>query len=146
LLVNEAWETNKELVARRPGEVGADVVGRLRLGGSIDARGIESARTVKGEWIGCLEETFSRVDFIVTPTLTVFPPPLAGGEELLMARCTLPVNLAGVPALALPVPTSGPLPASLQLIGPNHSEERLLAAGRILESAISTLSSRPTQG
>ena len=138
LLVTEAWETNRELVARRPGEVGADVVGRLRLGGSIDARGIESARAVAQEWGGCLEEIFSRVEFIATPTLTVFPPPLDGGEELLMARCTLPVNLAGVPALALPVPTAGALPASLQLIGPLHSEERLLAAGRILESAIST--------
>ena len=55
-----------------------------------------------------------------------------------MARCTLPVNLAGVPALALPVPTPGPLPASVQLIGPRHSEEMLVAAGLALEAALST--------
>jgi amidase len=48
----------------------------------------------------------------------------------------LPVNLAGVPALSLPVPTGGPFPASLQLIGPLHSEERLLAAGTLLEAAV----------
>ena len=53
-----------------------------------------------------------------------------------MSRCTLPVNLAGVPALSLPVPTSGPLPASVQLIGPAGSEERLLAAGAQLEAAV----------
>ncbi len=139
LLVAEAWETDRELVARRPGEVGADVVGRLQLGASIDARGLESARTVQGQWSSCLEEVFRRVDVIVTPTLTVFPPTLDGGEELLMARCTLPVNLAGVPALALPVPTSGPLPASLQFIGPLDGEEMLLAAGLALESALATL-------
>jgi Asp-tRNA(Asn)/Glu-tRNA(Gln) amidotransferase A subunit family amidase len=46
------------------------------------------------------------------------------------------VNLAGVPALALPVPTGGPLPASVQLIGPAGSEERLLAAGAALEQAM----------
>ena len=49
---------------------------------------------------------------------------------------TTPVNAAGLPALALPVPAAGgpraangPLPASVQLIGPAHSEDRLLAAG-----------------
>ena len=53
-----------------------------------------------------------------------------------MARCTIPVNLAGVPALSLPVPTRGRLPASIQVIGPAGSEERLLAAGAWLESAV----------
>ena len=53
-----------------------------------------------------------------------------------MSRNTLPVNLAGVPALSLPVPTGGPLPASLQLIGPAGSEERLLAMGAHLERAV----------
>jgi amidase len=139
LLVAEAWETNRELLARHPGEVGADVAGRLELGGSIDARGLASARTVQREWHACLEEIFERVDVIATPTLTVFPPTLDTGEDLLMARCTLPVNLAGVPALALPVPTSSGLPASLQLIGPRQGEERLVAAGLVLESAIAGL-------
>jgi amidase len=138
LLVAEAWETDRDLVARRPDEIGADVVGRLRLGESIDARGLGSAHAVRQEWRACLEEVFQRFDVIATPTLTVFPPPLDGGEELLMARCTLPVNLAGVPALALPVPTAGALPASLQLIGPMHGEEALLAAGLALESALSS--------
>jgi amidase len=139
LLVTEAWETDRELVERRPDEIGADVVGRLRLGSAIDARGMASAQKVRDEWGRLLEEVFERVDVLATPTLTVFPPSLDGGEELLMARCTLPVNLAGVPALALPVPTSEALPASLQLIGPMHGEERLLAAGLALESALSTL-------
>ncbi len=136
LLVAEAWDTDRALVARRPGEIGEDVVGRLTLGSSIDARALASARKVQDEWGAALDEIFRRVDVIVTPTLTVFPPSLDGGEELLMARCTLPVNLAGVPALALPVPTPGALPASVQLIGPRHSEAMLLAAGLALESAL----------
>jgi amidase len=46
-------------------------------------------------------------------------------------------TLAGLPALALPVP-GGPagLPASLQLIGPPGSEEQLLALGRRIETAL----------
>jgi amidase len=139
LLVAEAWDTDHDLVERHSDQIGADVVGRLRLGRAIDARALESARTSREEWGTCLDEVFQRVDVIATPTLTVFPPSLEGGEELLMARCTLPVNLAGVPALAIPVPTSEALPASLQLIGPRRSEEALLAAGLALESALSTL-------
>ena len=73
---------------------------------------------------------------MVTPTLTIFPPPLEDGDDLLVARCTLPVNLAGVPALSVPVPSDGPFPASLQLIGPAGSEERMLAAGATLEAAV----------
>jgi Asp-tRNA(Asn)/Glu-tRNA(Gln) amidotransferase A subunit family amidase len=76
------------------------------------------------------------VDFLVTPTLSIFPPHLEDGDDLLVSRFTLPVNLAGVPALSLPVPTGGPLPASMQLIGPAHSEERLLVAGAFLEAAL----------
>jgi amidase len=49
---------------------------------------------------------------------------------------TSAINLAGVPALALPVPAGGPLPASIQLIGPAGAEDRLLAAGAILEQAV----------
>jgi amidase len=50
---------------------------------------------------------------------------------------TMPGNLAGLPALALPVP-GGPagLPASLQLIGPPGGEEQLIALGRIIEAAL----------
>jgi Asp-tRNA(Asn)/Glu-tRNA(Gln) amidotransferase A subunit family amidase len=48
---------------------------------------------------------------------------------------TNPVNLAGFPALALPVPSAARLPASLQLIGPPCSEALLLATGAIIESA-----------
>ena len=49
---------------------------------------------------------------------------------------TSPVNVAGVPSLAMPVPAGGPLPASVQLIGPVNSENRLLAAGAVLEAAL----------
>ena len=48
---------------------------------------------------------------------------------------TSPVNAAGLPALALPVPAAGPFPASVQLIGPANSEDRLLAAGALIEQA-----------
>jgi amidase len=70
--------------------------------------------------------------------LTIPPPPLERATELLQERCTMPVNLAGVPALALPVPARGPLPASIQLISAPGTEEALLAAGAVVEAAAAT--------
>ena len=135
LLVAEAWATDGGLVARAESRIGADVVARLRIGQAVDDARVASGRAAADTWRDRLAEVFTRVDLLAMPTLTVFPPPLGRGEELLMARSTLPVNLAGVPALALPVPAAGRLPASLQLVGPHHSEDRLLAAGSVVEAA-----------
>jgi amidase len=136
LLVVEAWESNRSLLHDDPERIGGDVRSRLQIGGSFDDAVVRSAWETQREWTATLERVFTEVDFLVTPTLTIFPPPLEEGDDLLVARCTLPVNLAGVPALSLPVPTGGRFPASLQLIGPVLSEERLLSAGLLLESAI----------
>jgi amidase len=138
LLVVEAWETNRELMARHPEGIGTDVRERLTIGSTFDAATIVAAWKGQRGWQATLNDLFERVDFVVTPTLTIFPPEPEDGLELLIGRCTIPVNLAGVPALSLPVPTKGPLPASIQLIGPAGSEERLLVAGAWLESAIAS--------
>jgi amidase len=74
---------------------------------------------------------------LVMPTL-IGPPPLLGERGFGLTVLTAPVNLAGLPALALPiqVPADGRSPASLQVIGPAGSEERLIAFGRVVEAAV----------
>jgi len=58
---------------------------------------------------------------------------------------TTPVNLAGNPALAVPVPLEDrTVPStSLQLIGPHLSEEGLVNAGRLIELSGNTSIDRP---
>jgi amidase len=136
LLVVEAWHSDATLVAEDAEGIGADVRGRLQLGAACEDAVVRAAWRAQRDWKATLERIFTDVDILVTPTLTIFPPSLDEGDDLLVSRCTLPVNLAGVPALSLPVPTGGPLPASIQLIGPAGSEERLLAAGALLEAAV----------
>jgi amidase len=77
-----------------------------------------------------------RHPFLALPTL-VGPPPLLGERRIPLTVLTMPANLAGLPALALPV-RGGPagLPASLQLIGPPGGEEQLIALGRVIEAAL----------
>ncbi len=136
LLVVEAWHSDRALVREDPEGIGDGVRARLELGGAFDDAVVRAAWDTQREWQATLTRVLERVDFVVTPTLTIFPPRPEDGDDLLVSRCTLPANLAGVPALSLPVPTGGPLPASLQLIGPADSEERLLAAGSVLEQAV----------
>ncbi len=136
LLVVEAWSSDRALMARDPEGIGADVRERLIMGSSFDDATVRGARTTQRDFQAELVRAFEQVDVIVTPTLSIFPPTLDDGDDLLVSRCTLPVNLAGVPALSLPVPASGPLPASIQLVGPAGSEERLLAMGALVEEAV----------
>jgi aspartyl-tRNA(Asn)/glutamyl-tRNA(Gln) amidotransferase subunit A len=49
---------------------------------------------------------------------------------------TVPANLAGVPAIAVPVGLSGDgLPLGLQIIGRAFDEETVLRVGEVLENA-----------
>ena len=86
------------------------------------------------EWFAGLQ---ARHPFLALPTLMGAPPLIGERGRISLTLLTMPANLAGLPALALPVP-GGPagLPASLQLIGPPGSEEQLLALGRVIETAV----------
>ena len=56
----------------------------------------------------------------------------------MLTLLTAPVNLAGLPALSLPVPAPDGVIASLQVIG--GSEERVLAFGKAIEAALAATS------
>jgi amidase len=86
------------------------------------------------EWFAGL---LARYPFLVWPTLAGAPPLIGERPRISLTMLTMPANLAGLPALALPVP-GGPagLPASLQLIGPPRGEEQLVALGHLIEAAV----------
>jgi amidase len=70
---------------------------------------------------------------LVLPTLTG-QPPLLGERGFALTMLTAPANLAGLAALALPVPAKGGVIASLQVIGTD--EETVIAFGRAVEAAV----------
>jgi amidase len=129
----EAWRVNGPLVST--GRVGADVAARLEAGARISGGELEGAATTAGRWREELTAAFDRVDVVALPTLLDVPPLLEDAARMMNVRATVPVNLAGVPAISLPVP-SVPMPASLQLVGPSGSEERLVALARRVEAAL----------
>lgn len=70
---------------------------------------------------------------LVLPTL-LRQPPLLGEHGFPLTALTAPVSLAGLPALALPVPAPDGMIASMQVVG--ATEERILAFGRVIEAAV----------
>jgi len=50
--------------------------------------------------------------------------------------CTVPMPLAGIPAISIPGGLSDGLPVGLQLAGPAFSENRILDAAHALERSI----------
>jgi amidase len=132
----EAWQSDGALAGSAPGRIGGDVLQRLHEASKVTPAALGEARQQASQWQAALSKLWDRFDLLALPTLLGFPPALDDAAGLARIRgLTAPVNLAGVPALALPVPAGGPLPASVQLIGPAGHEERLLAAGAVLEQA-----------
>ncbi|HEY4428195.1 MAG TPA: Asp-tRNA(Asn)/Glu-tRNA(Gln) amidotransferase subunit GatA [Solirubrobacteraceae bacterium] len=81
---------------------------------------------------------FERIDFIVTPTApsVAFRLGEKTADPLAMYLndfCTVPMSLAGIPAISIPCGLSDGLPVGLQIAGPAFSENRLLDAARALE-------------
>ena len=118
----------------------------LRLGQINYTTSYGSALARRDAWQRTLREAFEKVDFIALPTLQKNPPELPllnlrigiREAQMLPLQNTAAVNLAGNPALAVPVALRGAkVPVtSLQLIGPRLSEADLLNAGRLVESAM----------
>jgi amidase len=138
LLVAEACQTNKDLLERYADRISPDVARRLDAGRQLTPPAVAAAAEARDQWQARLAALFERFDLLAMPTLTILPPTLDRAGELLESRSTMPVNLAGVPAVALPIPARGPLPASMQLVSASGTEERLLAAAAVLEAAIAT--------
>ena len=137
LLDNEAAVANAALLADPAsyGKISAAVRTRLELGAAVPAQQLRAAREFRPAWQAQLAALLDSVQVLALPTVAFFPPPLAEAGQHNFTQLTAPVNLAGLPALALPVPTGRRLPASLQLIGPANSEELLLATGIAFEAA-----------
>jgi aspartyl-tRNA(Asn)/glutamyl-tRNA(Gln) amidotransferase subunit A len=87
------------------------------------------------------DAAYEQVDLIVTPTspTVAFPLGEKTGDPLsmyLLDFCTVPMPLAGIPAISIPGGLSDGLPVGIQLAGPKFSENRIMDAAYALEQAI----------
>jgi amidase len=142
----EAWFRDRDY-ATKPG-VSVKTKAVLALGQIEYATNYRKAVERKAQWQRDLRKVFRDVDLIALPTLQDLPPkvPMFGGSPAFEARVfamqnTAGVNLAGNPALAVPIPIDAKnvQVTSLQLIGPRLSEAELLNAGRMVETRFASM-------
>jgi aspartyl-tRNA(Asn)/glutamyl-tRNA(Gln) amidotransferase subunit A len=125
---------------------GAEVKRRIMLGtyalssGYYDAY-YGTAQKVRTKISDDFRQAFERFDFIVTPTSPWVAFELGAKTDDPLAMylndfCTVPMSLAGIPAISIPCGLSDGLPVGFQLAGPAFSESRLLDAAYALEQAI----------
>jgi aspartyl-tRNA(Asn)/glutamyl-tRNA(Gln) amidotransferase subunit A len=115
---------------------GAEVKRRIMLGTYALSAGYYDAYYLKAQKVRTLirrefEEAFRRYDALLTPTspTVAFRLGEKTADPVAMYKsdvCTIPVNIAGLPAIAIPCGFAQGLPIGLQVIAPPLGEEVLL--------------------
>jgi amidase len=139
LITREGYLSNTHLLAD-VGRLTEENQRSMAAGAELGDAELAAARTRAGAVRRQLAGWLRRFPVLVLPTLPTAPPSI-GQRGAGLTTLTAPINVAGLPALALPVPVANNLPASLQLVGPSGGEELLIAVGRIVEAAAAA--SRP---
>jgi aspartyl-tRNA(Asn)/glutamyl-tRNA(Gln) amidotransferase subunit A len=125
---------------------GAEVKRRIMLGTYALSAGYYEAyygraQRVRTKIAEDFKRAFEQVDFIVTPTSPTVAFKLGERTHDPLAMylsdfCTVPMSLAGIPAISIPCGLSDGLPVGLQIAGPAFSENRLLEVAHALEQAL----------
>jgi aspartyl-tRNA(Asn)/glutamyl-tRNA(Gln) amidotransferase subunit A len=124
---------------------GAEVKRRIMLGTYALSAGYYDAYYLKAQKVRTLiirefKDAFEKYDALVTPTSPTVPFKL--GEKVddpmqmyLSDVCTLPINIAGLPAISAPAGFADGLPIGMQIIGKPFDEETILRIAFAYEQA-----------
>lgn len=135
---------------------GAEVKRRIMLGTYALSSGYYDAYYLKAQKVRTLikrdfDRIFEKYDVVIGPTTptTAFRIGEKVDDPLTMYLtdiCTIPVNLAGLPAISVPCGLSGGLPVGLQVIGRPFDEETVLRVAHAYEQQAQPLPEPPLGG
>ncbi|MFD7308778.1 amidase family protein [Promicromonospora sp. NPDC059942] len=124
----EAWAVHGAWLADRMDTLGPAVRGRFERARSIGAADAEAARADVARARAQIRDRLGERVLVLPSTATVAPRPEdaeAAREATMLLTCV--AGLGGLPAVSVPVTTSGGLPAGACLVGPAGSDRALLA-------------------
>ncbi len=140
----EAVSAPEMVMASRTEGFGPEVQRRIMLGNYVLSSGYYDAYYKKAMQVRTLirqdfDKVFEECDVLLTPTSPVVAYPLGAQMDplsiYLLDVCTIPVNLAGLPAISIPAGFSEGMPVGMQLIGKALDEETILRAAYTFEQA-----------
>ena len=123
---------------------GSEVKRRILLGTYVLSSGYydayyKKAQNLRGNIVGAFDDAFKKCDVILAPTvpMTAFENGFTGQNAIETYQtdiCTVPVNIAGLPAISIPCGTADDgLPVGMQLIGNSFCESTILNAAYAYE-------------
>ena len=137
-----SWET----IGLTRSNFGEEVKRRILLGTFALSSGYYDeyygkAQKIRGLIINSFNEAFKKFDLIISPSspITAFEVGSQINDPLLMYQndiCTMPANIAGIPAISIPCGFSNELPVGLQIMGPNFSESKIFSVAKLIENSM----------
>ncbi len=124
---------------------GPEVKRRIMLGTYALSAGYYDAYYLKAQKVRTLirmefDKAFEKYDALITPTSPTVP--FKAGEKgddplamYLSDVCTLPINIAGVPAISIPAGFASGLPIGMQIIAKPFAEETIFRIAHAYEQA-----------
>jgi aspartyl-tRNA(Asn)/glutamyl-tRNA(Gln) amidotransferase subunit A len=136
-----------EMYANTRGEAfGGEVKRRIIMGAYVLSSGYYDAYYIKAQKVRSLirkdfTDAFKQVDVIVTPTTPELPFKLGEKKEdplkmYLSDIFTANINLAGLPAITLPVGFVEELPVGMQVIAPLFREDKIIEVAYAVEQML----------
>lgn len=143
-----------DVVAKTRAEgFGHEVKSRIMIGTYALSAGYYDAFYIRAQQVRRLmtdqfNKVYGEYDFVISPTAPVVAFPIGALDQdpmqmKLLDYCTIPANMGGFPAISLPVGFAKGLPVGIQLMGPNMSDERLLATSMCVESLFDFNKNKP---
>ena len=123
---------------------GAEVKRRILLGTFVLSKGYQDAYYKKAQKVRALivqkyREAFQKCDLVATPTSPFVAFEIGSIKDPIQMYLediyTIPINLAGLPAVSVPSSMAEGLPLGLQLIGPQTHDARVLKAAHAFVGA-----------
>ena len=132
---------------------GPEVKRRIMLGTYALSAGYYDAYYLKAQKVRTLisrefQEAFQKYDVLVTPASPTVAFKLGAKVDdpvqmYLSDVCTIPVNIAGIPAMSVPAGFVDGLPVGMQIMGKHLGEETILRAAYAYEQATDWHNMRP---
>jgi aspartyl-tRNA(Asn)/glutamyl-tRNA(Gln) amidotransferase subunit A len=145
LVVAEAYAVHRELLARRQAEYDPRVASRTLRGADISAADYIDVLTQRAAMIAASARVAAPYDALLMPTVIMVAPAIApleaddqlyGKTNLALLRNPSVVNFLDGCALSIPCQEPDTAPVGLMVVGQGGGDQRLLAVGLALESAL----------
>ena len=139
-------QSSWEVIKNTRSNFGEEVKRRILLGTFALSSGYYDeyygkAQKVRGMIVHSFKEVFKEYDILISPTspITAFDIGAMIDDPLTMNQndiCTMPANIAGIPAISIPCGISDGLPVGFQIMGPHFSDLKIINIAKEFEKHI----------